>query len=390
MDVEVLMQQLGLEQPAIDLGAERARQELPLFCRQCLEATRAVKTRWRVAFQQPDLQGQLLIQDGPTPPPLQPDHLLVKIADNDPVAYPTGGVGLTGWLFVPPEWTPSPDFVWQTVRSDSEPPKPNTPWPEPTWPFELGMASLHTELTWAARTIFKRLAQDMAGLANLSSSWSRRLSAFMLWDEGWALGSDTVERWALQGGSWFRRVAVFRNLAGQSVDLAAMSRWSGIFWAAPGPGVAPDPLHTVRLLPPFSERDLARLTGISVVQAQLVPEQKKEQQLLGELKQWLAQTCHRAHAPLEAAWVEGLQFGEPTRWLGGPRKYFIEHEPDQGWTRLNPASEAFLQLFKNQKNWEQRVPVLASAVYTAINRALDEVEDRHELAFLEALLGQLP
>ncbi|MBT9586980.1 hypothetical protein IV102_26800 [bacterium] len=386
LDAEGVLQHLRLQPKATDLAEARREQQLPEFCQKCLAASKNLGTRWLVAFRQPGIQGQLLVHDGALPKPLQPDHLLVKVADNDPVAYSTRFIGLSGWLFVPANWEADPDFQWPGLRADSEPPQAGQSWPAPDFPFDLGSAALHSDLLWAIRQLYKLAAQHCAKAKNSSGPgvqtlWSRRLSLFLLWDESWALANSD---------SWFALVPLWRNLAGETLDLKRLRQLNSPAWAPAGPGIAEHPEQTVRLLPPFEVADLERLLGRQLSQASLQVEEKREQQLLGELKQWLVRTCQRAHAPLEAAWVEGLKFGQPTRWIGGPRKYFIEHQANEATTSLNPADALFIRMFRDQKGWEQQVPVLASAVYTAINRALSEVEDEHELAYLEAMLAQLP
>ena len=269
------------------------------------------------------------------------------------------------------------------LRADSEPASAGESWPLPALPFDLGSASLHLDLIWAVRRLFKGAAQHFAGQARetVPSVWLRRMSQYLLWDEGWAAATPE---------SWFVRIPLFQNLASQNLDLHELREFAGpLMWAGLGAGQVADPYKTVRLNPPFELTDLERLLGRGLEQAELVVEEKKEQQLLAELKQFLVQTCQRSRSPLEPEWVEGLRFGEPTRWFGGPRKYFIKHEADEALTRLNPADAIFIRLFREQKDWERKVPVLASAVYTAINRALDDVNDDHELAYLEAMLAQL-
>jgi len=383
LDPENVLRQLGIQ---VQPGPAQAQPEQPQatlsdFARSCRQASQALNLRWQVRFQQDGLQGVIFVHDSALSRPLRSDQLLVKVGERDPVTYPLGLAGVGGWLEVPSGWRENPQFVFPLLRPDSEPPNAGERWPEPELPFDLG-AGLTTDLVWALRRLFKVAAQQFAGGSrqDISSAWSRRLAQFLLWDP-WASACPE---------SWFLRVPLLQNLAGGGVDFHRLRQDSGpLFWAPLGAGKVSDPYQTLRLAEPFEVTDLERLLGKSLQPAQLEVEDKKEEQLLSELKQFLVQTCQRARSPLQPEWVEGLHFGEPTRWFGGPRKYFIKHEAYEATTRLNPADAVFIRLFREQKDWERKVPVLASAVYTAINRALDDVNDEHELAYLEAMLAQL-
>lgn len=382
LDQDMVLRQLGIQ---VQTGQSAAPEPAPSshseFTRACNEASKAVNRRWQVRFQQEDLHGLVFIHDGPLGRPLVTDHFLLKWGDQDPVAYPLELAGVGGWLEVPVGWQPSSLFVFPLLRSDSELTNAGENWPEPELPFNL-QSELQTDLVWALRRLFKIAAQHYAGANHLemSSAWSRRLSQFLLWDP-WASACPD---------SWFLRVPLLNNLAGLRVDFHSLrQRDNPLYWAPLGAGRASDPYNTLRLSAPFELADLERLSGKAFQPAVLEVEEKREEQLLGELKQFLVQTCQRSRSPLQPEWVEGLHFGEPTRWFGGPRKYFIKHEADEATTRLNPADAVFIRLFREQTDWERKVPVLASAVYTAINRALDDVNDEHELAYLEAMLAQL-
>ncbi len=327
------------------------------------------------------MHGLVFIHDGPLKPPLLTDQLLVKWPDQEPVLYPLGLAGVGGWLEVPAGWQAPSQFVFPLLRSDSELTNAGESWPEPKLSFPLA-SELQTDLVWALRRLFKIAAQQFAFAEQLemNSAWSRRLSQFLLWDP-WASACPE---------SWFLQVPLLSNLAGLRVDFRSLRQQGGpVFWAPLGAGRVSDPYNTLRLNSPFEVADLERLLGKALQPAVLEMEEKREEQLLGELKQFLVRTCQRSQAPLQPEWVEGLHFGEPTRWFGGPRKYFIKHEADEATTRLNPADAIFIRLFREQKDWERKIPVLASAVYTAINRALHDVKDEHELAYLEAMLDQL-
>lgn len=383
LDQNAVLRQLGIHVPteASNSQSERPEATLTEFTRACQEASQRLNRRWQVRFQQEGLHGLVFVHDGTLSKPLRGDHLLIKIADQDPVAYPLGLAGVGGWLEVPPGWRENPEFVFPLLRADSELTNVGEHWPQPELSFEL-TAGLTTDLIWALRRLFKVAAQHYAGSSrqDIPSSWGRRLAQFLIWDP-WTSACEQ---------SWFLQVPLVHNLAGERVDFASLRQSDdSLFWAPLGAGKVSLPYHTLRLAAPFEVADLERLSGKTLEPALLEVEEKKEEQLLSELKQFLVQTCQRSRSPLQPEWVEGLHFGEPTRWFGGPRKYFIKHEADEATTRLNPADAVFIRLFREQKDWERKVPVLASAVYTAINRALDDVNDEHELAYLEAMLAQL-
>ena len=86
--------------------------------------------------------------------------------------------------------------------------------------------------------------------------------------------------------------------------------------------------------------------------------------------------------------MSAVNWGQPTRWLGGPKKYFVVHNPQTGLTELNPGHGMLKKIIHTPKFHGKMAPVLASSVFTSINRALDEIQDSHELAFLEALLDE--
>lgn len=383
MDESAVLRQLGIQVHAEPSAASQSASALSEFCQSCLEAGKSLNRRWQVRFQHNGLHGVVFVEDSRLNKPLRTEQLLVKNGELEPVAYPLHLQGVGGWLEIPTGWSEEPGFTFPSIRPDSELANAGESWPLPKLDFDLGRPELNADLIWSLRRLFKIAAQQYAGPARdgLSSAWMRRLSQFLLWDEGWAAAAEE---------SWFLRLPLLHNLAGQAVDLYTLRAQPDVcFWAPLGVGKVAAPYQTLRLVAPFERGDLERILDRSLKPAVLELEEKKEEQLLSELKGTLVQTCQRSQAPLEPEWVEGLRFGEPTRWFGGPRKYFIKHDLDESTTRLNPADAIFIRLFREQKDWDQRVPVLASAVYTAINRAIDEVNDLHELAYLEAMLAAL-
>lgn len=381
IDEATVMRQLGLkgqsEQPALET--------VQPFARDCLAAVKQMKTRWLTRFELAGVEGQLVGGQATVPRPLQPNRLLLKVADNEPtfVDLPAS-LSLSGWLQVPAGWQPPDPAPRFALRPDSSPATLEEIWPAPAEIPSLGDPLLDLDLLWAMRRLFKLAAQNCAQQGpgkEVHNQWNRLLTAYLCWDAGWAASS--VE-------SWFFRAPLLRDLLGQWRSLEEFRKLSGpVRWAPIGPGQAYNAAATIRLVPPLRQQDLELWLGKALEPAELHVEEKQEEQLLAEIKQSLVETCQRAECPLEPGWIEGLKFGEPTRWLGGPRRYFIEHARSNGQTRLNPADKLFLRLFEHQEDWERRIPVLASAVYTAINRELDEVEDSHELSYLEAMLEKL-
>jgi hypothetical protein len=382
LDEALVLSQLGLgKRPAP--AAPEPQDELDPFVRQCLSATKQLGTPWLTRFEAPGVEGQLVVFDGPVPRPLQPDHLVVKVAGNEPTSYPTN-LGLCGWLYIPAGWEQPNRPFHGVVRPDSSPAHATDAWPWPEVPFELGIGVLNQDYVWAVRRLFKLAAQHCSQVeagSQVHSLWHRRIVEFFRWDEAWANSSPN---------SWFLSVPLVRTLLGEWKSLLALIvSPDQLFWAPLVPGNTPHAAHTVRIVPPLEATELARWLGRPLLEAELHIEEKREEQLLAEVKQRLVETCQKAECPLEPSWIENLNFGPPTRWIGGPRRYFIEHKAAEGVTQLNPADKLFHRLFQDQKEWQERVPLLASAVYTAINRALEDVDDSHELAYLEAMLQQL-
>lgn len=382
LDEALVLSQLGLGRRTVEVESRPGRQ-LDEFVQQCLKATKQLGTPWLTRFEAPFVEGQLVVFEGPVPKPLQPDQLVVKVAGNEPAYYPTN-LGLCGWLYIPAGWEQPKSPFHGVVRPDSSPAHATDSWPWPELPFELGIGALNQDYVWAVRRLFKLAAQHCSQVepgSQVHSLWHRRLVEFLRWDEAWARSS---------AASWFLSVPLVRTLLGEWKTLLALESCPDqLYWAPLLPGNTAHAAHTLRIVPPLDATELARWLGRPLLEAELHVEEKREAQLLAEVKQRLVETCQKAECPLEAAWVENLDFGPPTRWIGGPRRYFIEHKAAEGVTQLNPADKLFHRLFQDQKDWHERVPLLASAVYTAINRAIEDVDDSHELAYLEAMLQQL-
>ncbi|MHB2019364.1 MAG: hypothetical protein ACYCW6_20640, partial [Candidatus Xenobia bacterium] len=74
------------------------------------------------------------------------------------------------------------------------------------------------------------------------------------------------------------------------------------------------------------------------------------------------------------------------RWAEGSR-FFIYHSRETGVTYLNATHAVWRKAIRRFARDPGVLPLLVSAVYTAINRALKDVEDADELNFLQALLN---
>lgn len=73
------------------------------------------------------------------------------------------------------------------------------------------------------------------------------------------------------------------------------------------------------------------------------------------------------------------------RWRAG----FLSWDAGNGKALVNPSHKIAARLLKQYQLDPKWAAVLASALFSTINRGLDEVEDRHERMFLEGLLSTL-
>lgn len=105
--------------------------------------------------------------------------------------------------------------------------------------------------------------------------------------------------------------------------------------------------------------------------------------LLANLRKELRQLRGRGDFQLNDMMLANLYWG-------GPGNYFIQHDPESSSTVINPKHRVVKRVLAQMHKDPAVVPVLASSVYTALNRALEEIGDEHELAFLEALLESHP
>ena len=142
------------------------------------------------------------------------------------------------------------------------------------------------------------------------------------------------------------------------------------------------------LTPPLTMELLERLFKVPLNHVVREESDDTQERLLGRIRQYLSELAQIPDTHLDAALTSGVSWGEPTRWFGSRKKYFVEHQSN-GLTELNPGHSLVKSILKSREGPDRMAPVLASSVYTAINRALHEIEDIHELAFLEALLDRV-
>ncbi|MGE0488782.1 MAG: hypothetical protein AB7S38_06175 [Vulcanimicrobiota bacterium] len=140
----------------------------------------------------------------------------------------------------------------------------------------------------------------------------------------------------------------------------------------------------------LSESYYQNLFGCHVDKLEKPQQEPPEQKLLKALRREFARICADPELGLPPELLTGLCWGEPTRFFQLGKRYFIYHRPQSGITEINPAHGLVKKVLKGLDRDARMVPVLVSSVYTAINKALEEVEDHHELAFLEALLDSHP
>lgn len=384
LDAARVLSQLRLE-PVRSAPSREAGPPPPDFAIRCARVSEHVEANRLVRFELPGVQGQLL----PSPSaasesPLKPGLLALQRGSGEPLYLPLPPLGICGWLQLPDDWNPQhPPGDWTPRLSPNSSAGSDREVPFPTLEFALPHPTLDQDLVWAIRRFFKLVALDLAGqplTARAHGQWRKHVLQFMVWDEGWA---------CLDRGSWFFRLPLFRNLLGGWVDAPSLARPDGpVFWAPLKPGLAPEPSHTVLLTPPVTPDHLRRWTGSEVEQAVLTVPSEPRELLLADIKEKLVETCQRADVPLEAAWVEGVTFATPGSWARWPWRSLLKHRPESGATELNAADRLFGPAALDAP--PVRVPLLACAVYTALNRALLEVTDQDELAYLEAMLSQLP
>ena len=140
---------------------------------------------------------------------------------------------------------------------------------------------------------------------------------------------------------------------------------------------------------PFSLQWLADTFGVEMKHVGVMGASEIQSNFVSEIKKCLARIGTDSRTGLDSILISSIYWGEPTKWFGGRSRYFVEHTT-AGVTELNPAHKIFKGILQNPSKMERIIPVLASSAYTAINRQLKEIEDSHELAFLEGLLRDRP
>ncbi|MCA9790868.1 MAG: hypothetical protein KC910_03705 [Candidatus Eremiobacteraeota bacterium] len=140
----------------------------------------------------------------------------------------------------------------------------------------------------------------------------------------------------------------------------------------------------------LTETYYQQLFGCPIDKLEKPQQEPPEQKLLKALRREFSRICADPELGLPPELLTGLGWGEPTRFFQLGSRYYIHHRPHSGTTEINPAHGLVKKVLKSFEKDPRMVPVLVSSVYTAINKALEEVEDYHELAFLEALLDSHP
>lgn len=156
---------------------------------------------------------------------------------------------------------------------------------------------------------------------------------------------------------------------------------------ADDPGVD-HPVAVVGTLVP--ERLYREIFGVELEVLESKKPQTDEQRLMAAVRAELWRLASDPTCMLTPDLLAGIEWGEPSRFYQLWGRYFVNHDPGTGSTELNPAHGVLKKVLKVFRKDPSVVAVLASSIYTAINRALEEIEDQHELAFLEALLDSHP
>ncbi len=194
--------------------------------------------------------------------------------------------------------------------------------------------------------------------------------------------------WAQEKGklSEVPLISTHQNAYLSLAELRRMLNYLGyIPYAFPGDNLPRDIQNVVSVTPPFGLEVLQQMFKGELRRVSAIDPEEIQDRLLVEIKRCVAKGASDPRTALDSSLVTQIFWGEPTRWFGGRSRYFVEHSRG-GQTEFNPAHKIVKGILKNPKKLKSVVPILASSVYTAINKALLEVEDRHELAFLESLL----
>lgn len=159
------------------------------------------------------------------------------------------------------------------------------------------------------------------------------------------------------------------------------------------PACGPDtpdvyPYPVVELGGPVSEGFYEDLYDVEIRWLDKDSMQAQRDRLLQAVRNELQRVGAQPELALSPDLLENICWGEPLHFLQRLwRGYFIHHDPASGVTEINPEHRLIAKVDREVAREDHRsVPILASSVFTAINRALEEVEDHHELAFLEALM----
>jgi hypothetical protein len=341
-------------------------------------------------FERPGLEGHLVLPNQDLPSQLHPGRLLVFGKDLSTVDCPTQGLEVSGWLRLS-DAVPGPSAVRDGLIPDLDP---------------VRQCVLNQELD----AFFRKVAEEAFRYGDGSLSYSRlsgMLIRYLVWREPatdsplrtlpWLSTSKqrycSLEALTKLGDrqGWFG-YCLAPDLPINPTMIRANSPPPTFFAglpddpdAAPGArGVLPE---LVILRNPLTLALLESWVGYRGWRPFTESRRPEGEPLLEAIKDRLWQLSDRHRYRLSDSLIRNIVWGEPSRWLTLKSPYFVVHNLNTGVTELNP-NHALMRKVARRKQLGPMLAVLASSVYTAINRALAEVEDRHELLLLEALLDE--
>ncbi|MEW6279950.1 MAG: hypothetical protein AB1758_15075, partial [Candidatus Eremiobacterota bacterium] len=149
-------------------------------------------------------------------------------------------------------------------------------------------------------------------------------------------------------------------------------------------GLNPDLAYTVAVVGrTVTEEFYQSVLGVSTVHPFRQPDQPIEERFLNVLRRELRLLREQGDFRLSDDILAGIDWHVNAA-------HFVDHNPTTRVTGLNPDHRVVKGVLKRFDQDRRLLPVLVSSVYTAINRALAEIRDEDELAFLAALLEAYP
>lgn len=139
----------------------------------------------------------------------------------------------------------------------------------------------------------------------------------------------------------------------------------------------------------ISENALRELLGVELEFLDASVEEKTAgaDDLLRALREELLTTGGRSDLDFLMSFFTDFRYGKPVHFLKFWENYFIHYDTERRIAELNPKHPA-IQKIIDELAQQQRcsIPVLASSIFSAANRELEQVADHHEFDFLQALL----